>query len=392
MKNFKQQSSVIFDKTFIVSTHEYATGPAQDLKKYLIDQKVHKLLFIGHPLFHNKQLQGSGYEYFEKGSIVRSHRKRLPHRKANLVDYFLHVLRCVYWAFMFRGTFDVFVGSDNVNAFAGVLLKKLGKVRKAVYYVIDYNPHRFQNRFMNYIYHLIDRFCVKNADTTWNLSSRMEQARKKYFGFVGGNQKVVPLGVWVDRIRPRPCEEVEKKSVVFMGHVTKKQGIQHVIKEFTKIARRVPGFRFLVIGDGDYLETLKLQSSELGVSGSIEFLGYINDAECVEEILTGASLAVALYDEYDEQGNCTFTYFADPAKIKLYLACGLPVLTSRFIKEMPLYRDKDFIVAVDDTSKLTDILFYTLDRSDLCSLREAAVEFMRNYNWDNIFGNALEEL
>jgi len=39
-------------------------------------------------------------------------------------------------------------------------------------------------------------------------------------------------------------------------------------------------------------------------------------------------LGVALYDKYDEFGNLSYTYFADPMKIKVYLAAGVPVMTT----------------------------------------------------------------
>lgn len=38
------------EKKIIITTHVYGTGPSQDLKGYLVNNKIKKLLFIGHPL------------------------------------------------------------------------------------------------------------------------------------------------------------------------------------------------------------------------------------------------------------------------------------------------------------------------------------------------------
>ena len=74
---------------------------------------------------------------------------------------------------------DLFVGIDNLNALAGIFLRKLGAVRRVAYYVIDYTPRRFANPLLNRLYHWIDRTCVRHADVIWNLSSRMHKVRAR---------------------------------------------------------------------------------------------------------------------------------------------------------------------------------------------------------------------
>src|SRR6185437_15154055 len=41
-----------------------------------------------------------------------------------------------------RESFDLFIGFEAVNALAGVVLRKFGKVKTVVYYVSDYSPNR----------------------------------------------------------------------------------------------------------------------------------------------------------------------------------------------------------------------------------------------------------
>jgi len=378
-------------KSFVISTHVFATGPAQDLKEFLLKEGADKVLFIGHPLFHDKRLKGSGYEYYEKGEKVKEYYQKLPGRKVNLLDYLFHTLRSVWWILKSGMKFDLYVGSDDVNATAGVILKKLGRVKKTVYYVIDYNPHRFKNKIMNSLYHKADRFCVKNSDETWNLSPRMEQARKDYFGFSGGHQKVVPVGVWLDRIKPKPYDEVEKHTAVFMGHITKKQGIQHVIEAIPEILKQIPDFKLLVIGDGDYLDELKKLASSLGVASFISFSGYIEDASLVEDMITRCAVALALYDLYDDDGNLTFTYYADPSKIKVYLSCGLLVLTSDYILELAPYKDTNVLLGVSDSNNFAGTLIKLMS-SDMNYLRTGALDLSKEYAWQKLFSSALSGL
>jgi len=165
----------------VIATHVYTTGPAQDLKDYLNGEKIDNLMFIGHPLFFDKKLKGSGYEKYRKGKLTKENYSPIKKTPA-IFSYLKDIWLTIKWVIQTGRKWDLFVGSDNLNALSGIVLKRLGHVKKVIYYVIDYNPSRFENKTLNYIYHKIDQFCVRHADETWNLSPRMEWGRKKYFG------------------------------------------------------------------------------------------------------------------------------------------------------------------------------------------------------------------
>ena len=44
-----------------------------------------------------------------------------------------------------------------------------------------------------------------------------------------------------------------------MGHILEKQGVQYFIDAVPLIIKSLPDFKFLVIGDGEYLKKLKEQ-------------------------------------------------------------------------------------------------------------------------------------
>ena len=234
------------DKKIIIATHVYATGPSQDLEEYLIKNKAKKLLFIGHPLFYKKNQNGSGYKIYENGALLRE--KYLKNRKIpSIFSYFKDLVLNICWVFWSKEKWNLFVGVDNLNAFCGVWLKRFRLVKKVVYYVIDYTPQRFENNVVNNIYHWVDKFCVKNCDETWNLSLRMAEAREKYKGLkrkIYNKQKVIPIGIWYDRIPRKDFLKIEKHTLVFMGHILKKQGIQYVLPVIPQIIKKIPDLDF----------------------------------------------------------------------------------------------------------------------------------------------------
>jgi len=308
-----------------ITTHVFTTGPGQDFRDYLISQKTEKLLFIGQPLFFASHIVGPSYYLYTKGKLT----KQVVTPNLN-IPLIIKYVRCfmltLFWGVKFINDYDLFVGCNDLNAFVGLILKKLGRVKKCVYYVIDYNPKRFDNIVLNHLYHWLDHVCVKYCDETWNLSPRMEEGRKKFFNVSSRTQKLVPIGIWYKRIRVPPFARIKRNSAVFAGHLIEKQGIQNILQAIPEIIKVKPDFIFEIFGDGEFKPTLEALTIRLNIQEHVKFHGYIQDHTDLEEKISKGAFAFALYDKYDAKGNFTFTYFADPGKIKLFLACGLPVL------------------------------------------------------------------
>ena len=123
-----------------IVTHVFATGPAQELEAYLKD-RVSMLLFIGHPFSFSSDIRSFRKEY-RQGKLPRE-RKALCWRLPQLLLYFKDAAYTLFWLFFARSKFDLYVGADNLNATMGVILKKLGRVKRVVFYTIDYVPYRF---------------------------------------------------------------------------------------------------------------------------------------------------------------------------------------------------------------------------------------------------------
>src|SRR6185369_4923209 len=53
--------------------------------------------------------------------------------------------------------YDYFIGLEAINALAGVILRKCKKVKKVIYYVSDYSPNRYKQKWFNDLYLWLDR-------------------------------------------------------------------------------------------------------------------------------------------------------------------------------------------------------------------------------------------
>src|SRR5260370_33960871 len=134
---------------------------------------------------------------------------------------------------------------------------------------------------------------------------------------------------------------------------------------------RLRAVKLLVVGDGPYRATVERQSIELGVADAVEFAGFIDDHHEVERRLAGCSLGLAPYVPDPE----SFSRFADPGKVKIYLACGLPVILTNVPPIAPLLEERGAgrIVPYEAAAVTEVVIEYLTDRERLERARTAAI-------------------
>jgi len=196
-------------------------------------------------------------------------------------------------------------------------------------------------------------------------------------------QVVFPIGIWYNRIKKLSFDEIQKHTLVFMGHLIEKQGVQLVIEAIPEIIKEIPDFKFLVIGTGDYEFTLKQKVSELNIDSFVKFTGFIEDHKEIEKLLAKSACAVALYNKEVD----LWTYYTDPGKVKAYLAAGLPVI----ITDVPqiarqIQEHKCGTVVKYEKNELVKAILSLLKDENLNEkYRKNAIEFAKQFDWNVMF-------
>jgi len=374
----------LFDKSVVVVTHYYGTGPGEALRDYLPD-KVANFFWLGYPLF-----QGKPIIQITDNSKQKTVKENRWFGMPEVIRYCYEVLNTIKQLIKTGQSCDLYIGIDSLNALAGIILKRLGRVKKVAFYTIDFVPQRFNNPLLNALYHRIDRFCVENADITWNLSARMAEGREKVSGYprkLREKQMELPIGVWWSRIKPK---KAIGNRAIFVGHITEKQGVQVVIDAIPEITKAIPNFHLDVAGDGPYRSTLEEQVKRLGLSKYVTFHGFIKKDQDVEKMVSRSALTLALY----RKENDPFTYYADPGKLKVYLASGVPVL----LTDLPAIARKierakaGLLVKYDHHSVARAIITLLKNPKELRNYRANARAFAKQFDWPTIFEKALRSV
>jgi len=374
----------------IVVLHEATTGPGHDLRDYFLKKGINELLFITHPLLFLKETSknSSRYEYYKKGRKVITHYAYhwvLPEFLLYIKDFFYTIV----WSTTMGHEFNLYVGVGNLNAFVGCILKRFKLVKNTIYYVIDYVPLRFHNKFINSIYHRIEKVAAEQSNWTWNLSPRMIEGRSKKWHKNFSNQLIVPHGVHIKRIKRVSFDKINKREILYMGTITQKQGIQLVIEALPNIVSSITNVKYIIIGKGPYLSELKKRVKQLKLGKYVEFVGYIPDHSIMEDRISRAAVAVALYDKKADIND--FTYYADPGKIKNYLGAGVPVIMTAIpYVASEVEKKKCGFIILYDKNKLSKLLVsFLTNEIKMKKYRFNALRFAKKFDWDTIFTNAL---
>jgi glycosyltransferase involved in cell wall biosynthesis len=369
-------------KTLAIATHVFGSGPADALEKYARERAA-RVLVVRHAFTYAREVD-SVVRRWEQGELLHEGRvpwnARIPEPITWTKDFTLDVV----WAGRTPGSIDLFVGIDSLNAAAGLALRRARKAHRVVFWTIDYVPQRFGNPLLNRIYHRFDRLCVRRCDETWNVSPRMEPARRE--GGIEGRQRIVPIGA---NVRP-PRPAAQPPQVIFVGHLLEKQGVQLALKALPRVREQVTDVRLLVIGDGPYRAALESLARELGVDDSVEFTGYLDHHEEVERRIAESTLGLAAYDP----SIASFTEYADPGKIKNYLAAGVPVIMTSVVHSASELSDEGAAIIIPyDEDALADTLVGVLsDTQRQERLRAAACRVGARSDWTFVFDRAFADL
>lgn len=375
----------------VISTHEMFYGVPHALRDYLLNKKIKRLTFIGHSLIDQiVDQKKSSIVVYEKGKQV--FKKHVARSAYGILSYIFDFFLTTYWIIKQREKYDMFIGVDALNSFSGLTLKKIGKVEKVIFYAMDFHPIRFNNKLLNFIYHKIEKFCVKNVDEIWNVSPKIAEGRERFLHIseIDYPQKVVSSGIWSKKVKKFPSDKVKKHQLLFLGHLLEKQGLQMVLEATPLIVKRIPDFKFIILGGGEYEDNLKKLTRELKIRKYIEFKGWIKDRRIIDTTLGESAAAIVVYVPEKEKIH-NFSYYGDPIKIKEYLASGLPViLTDVPHNAREIERRKCGIVVEYKKEDIANAVIKILsNEKELKTYRSNALAYAKEFDWNVIFSKVL---
>jgi glycosyltransferase involved in cell wall biosynthesis len=223
------------------------------------------------------------------------------------------------------------------------------------------------------------------------LSPAARDARDRRHGLAPSRRAhVVPMGAWLDRVPTVPVDGFAARRVVFLGHLVPRQGVEALIDALSLLRDRGEPFAADVVGTGPEEGHLRRRALERGLAEAVRFHGFLPDHRDVERLLAASSVAVAPY----RPDAATFTRFADPGKLKLYVAAGLPVvLTDVPPNARELAREAGAEIVPWEPGAIADAIANSVGSAPRWQeRRSAALDFARRFDWAVLLPKLMLEL
>lgn len=355
--------------TYCIATHIYHVngtkevyGPAHDIYDFLASNKK-IVYFIKHDL-----MGGVESEVLRKKveKIGRFHNKNL------LIRSFEQIWLNFLLGLKQRGKV-YYIGIDPINSLSGVLLKLFRKTDKNVYFSVDYADKRFNNTFLNGIYHLIDKICLYNCDEAWSVSARIVKKRKEQ-GIADHKNKLLPNSPFFDK---KLIKENKNIDLIIVSNLTKSLNIFPILEVIKIISQKEKSIRLNIIGAGPEEKHFKDVVAKKSMMKYVRFLGQMDHAKVLEEI-SKSFLGFALYTNEN-----TWNTYGDSMKTREYVAYGIPVIMNDIPSTADDVREYNAGLVVHDINSKTISSFIEkciLDKEYYNSIRKNAISMAKDFD------------
>jgi len=399
---FKEETSVLF-ATFSLWTQGKrmpTNGSIEPLRDFLVP-KIRKLVIID-------ELHPGSEEVIPKIEEYRNHNiEFISHTPSVLVQLMKPILELtnqnatqvtfkirdfitvISWVFQDKDSYDYFIGLESINALAGIILRRFGKIKEVIYYVSDYSPNRYPNKLFNSVYLWLDRYCAKHADYIWDVSKAMHPARREA-GLdlrASAPEIHVPNGLLPGQIKINSISKLVKHSLVYMGTLGSENGPDIAIVALSKVVKKYPrAILHIVGGTKSDAVWLKEVARKYSVQNSVIFHGFIPDSLQMSKIIRSCYVGLAPYK--DIPGS--IRKYADAGKIRAYCASGIPTISSQVPPlGLEVAELGGAMIVKDDPDTFAEAIIKIFSNNRLYrSLRRNAILFAKNSTWEHTFNNA----
>ncbi len=195
--------------------------------------------------------------------------------------------------------------------------------------------------------------------------------------------EVIPNGIDLERYRPHPSvSRYDAPTLLYLGRLKKYKGVDLILRAFPEVLASFPEARLLIGGKGNYGGPLAELAAKLGISDSVDFLGFVPDDDKVS--LFRRSWVHVLTSPKEGWGITNMEA----------AACGTPTVASDSpgLRESVIDGRTGLLVPHGDVDALSAALLRLLgDEAKRARMGDGAFHFAQGYSWE-ASADAMERL
>lgn len=384
----------LFDS--IIYTNYAPYGNAGNILDYLIAACTDLIYvsFVFHPVSKSER---NRLEIYHKGSMVAQKFMptfRVPKKHVHRLTPILSVLSSIeliiaviYGSIKIKPKHAVFFSPNAFLVNVGILLRRLSLVNKVIFWIWDYYPtdhSEMLRRILNGMYWVLDKRATKQADYDWYISARLLELREQRGVNLSEKRHIIaPLGIDVIGHELPPS----MTTIGFLGVLKRGQGLELLFDSLDKLVETIPHVKIEIIGSGPDEDRFISKAAASRHGHVISFRGFVEDEDEVKRTVASWSVALALYTPSPDN----LSIYADPAKVRLYLGCGVPVIMT----DVPLLagevaREGAGKIVAYNSQELISGIVELLD--DNQRFRQKSLHMATRYEYRKLYGMVFEKI
>jgi glycosyltransferase involved in cell wall biosynthesis len=248
-----------------------------------------------------------------------------------------------------------------------LLLCALGARRRGAALVFDHHdlaPEMLTERFesppkaMSLAVRAAERLAFRLADVSLAANDTFRRTAIQRAGAAAEDVFVVRNGPVLARFTPvDPDPELargQEHLLVYVGLMSVQDGVDRGLLALAELARRRQDWHAIFLGDGPTLADLKALASRLGLSGRVEFPGYVSDAE-VRRAICSADVCLV------PDPSTPLTNASTLVKIAEYMALARPLVAFDLAESRVTAGDAAAFAQADDPEAFAGLIDELLD-------------------------------
>lgn len=362
--------------------HKSVHGSSDTLVDFMKANLSGDIFYIKHSIFKG---DGSFFEHYKDGHL-QSIKKNVNTRNfINTLRYLLDFFITLKWLNIEK-TFDFIIAVDPLNFFYTYFMKKFKKANKIVFYTQDFAYQRFENMFLNKIYHYLDLFAVKRADMIWNSCQKVKKIRDRQMqnktrNIYLPNMPIDPV------IRVKNQEEIEFFSLVNIFSNPKQIDFSIMFDALERLFEFYPNIKLKLIGRGDFANEIFYLIKDKKIKDCVQCLDIPSHIKALEEV---SRCAIGLEcNAHTEAWN----EFREPLKIMEYITFGLPILTKSghgMVDE--IVKNRMGFVVTDQDSLFQQVHSLFSNKELYSEIRSNVLNYAKKINKSKIIVDSISEL
>ncbi len=279
---------------------------------------------INHPV-PGSVLQETEFVFFCGQDAPR--RSRLPREKyipifSDVVDGLLTLM----FLMIAHRRHDICITAGLNLGLVGILLRRIGVVKKTAFVIMDYWPQKYKSVFLSRLYRALYSWCCTHVDFVVDVAPTIDEARRRDGIMVDPQKRIfAPHPIDSFQVGSFPQEAVEPDSLIWTGAFAPECGFELVIDAVELVAQQRPGVVVNVTSYEPFREDLLRTIREKGLEKHFRLLGYVKDEQAFMGIVRRNRAGLAPY----RPGELTVKNFAGVARPWTYMANGVPPIITR---------------------------------------------------------------